>query len=210
MTTLAALVTLLQQEVPAVDGVPTTAQYNQAVKDAVMEFSKQCGLTKISSLSIVSGSATYALPANFQRMISLDALVGVDGVIIGQDGLIPLSKDFEEEWTIENGTRQITFYPTPAYSMTRYFKYKAGWVATAADYTTMGEDEARIVILKAKAIAFEKQSNAAAGSSLKYSFGAVSEDLDGGSESSAQSASDMEKAFLAACDKYNGQVAFFG
>jgi hypothetical protein len=210
MTTLAALVTLLQQEVPAVDGVPTSEQYNQAVKDAVMEFSRRCGLTKISTLSIVSGTATYSLPADFLRMISLDALVGVDGVIVGQNGLIPLSKDFEEEFIINPGTKQITFYPTPAYSMTRYFKYKGGWVATGADYTTIGEDEARIVILKAKAIAFGKQSNAAAGSSLKYSFGAVSEDLDGGSESSANSASDAEKEFLAACETYNGQHAVYG
>lgn len=206
MTTLAALVALLQSEVPAVDGVPTAAQYEQAVKDAVMEFSQQCGLTKISTLSIVSGTATYSLPADFLRLISLDALVGLDGVIVSSK-LIPISKDFEEEYTIAN--KQVTFYPTPAYSMTRYFKYKAGWVATGADYTTMGEDEARIVILKAKAIAFGKQANAQAGTSLKYSFGAVSEDLDGGSESSAQSAN-VEKEFLNACKKYNGQHAMYG
>jgi hypothetical protein len=208
MTTLAALVTLLQQEVPAVDGVPSSDQYTQAVKDAVMEFSHHCGLIKISSLSIVSGTATYSLPADFVRMITIDALVGVDGVIVGQNGLIPLSKDFEEERTIIN--KQITFYPTPGYSMTRYYKYKMAWVATAGDYTGMGEHEARIVILKAKAIAFGKQANASAGSSLKYSFGAVSEDLDGGSESSASSASDAEKEFLAACEKYNGQHAAYG
>jgi len=203
MTTLADLKTLLQSEVPAVDSVPTSAQYEQAVKDAVLDFSRRCGLTKISTLAIVSGTATYDLPADFLKMISLDALVGVDGVIVSQGGLIPLSKDFEEEWTIAN--KQITFLPTPAYSMTRYFKYKAGWVATSGDYTTLGEDEAQIVLLKAKAIALSKISNAQSGDSIKYSFGAVSEDLGGMSDSSRKDSEAVDKEYLEACRVYNGQ-----
>lgn len=207
MTTLAALVDLLESEVPAVDGIPTATQYEQAIVDAVFDFSLRCGLAKISALTIVSGTAIYSMPADFLKLITLNALVGVEGVIVASK-LIPVSKDFEEEYTIVN--KQITFYPTPGYSLTRYMKYKAAWVATAADYTTMGADEARIVILKAKAIAFGKQANASAGSSLKYSFGAVSEDLDGGSESSASSASDADKEYLDACTLYNGQHASYG
>lgn len=208
MTTLADLKTLLQSEVPAVDSVPTSSQYEQAIKDAVTDFSRRCGLAKISTLSIISGTAAYALPADFLKMILLDALVGLDGVIVSQGGLIPLSKDFEEEWTIIN--KNIMFYPTPAYSMTRYFKYKAAWVATGGDYTTLGENEAQIVILKAKATALEKISNAQSGDSIKYSFGAVSEDLSGASTSYQKDSEMADKDYLAACETYNGQYAAHG
>jgi hypothetical protein len=202
MTTLAALVALLQSEVPAVDSVPTSAQYEQAVKDAVLDFSRRCGLIKLSTLAIVSGTPTYSLPADFLKLISMDALVGIDNVIISDNGIIPISKDFQEESTIAN--KQITFHPTPAYSLTRYFKYKAGWVATAGDYTTMGEDEAQIVLLKAKAIALSKISNAQAGDSIKYSFGAVSEDLSGASTSYQKDSETSDSEYENACKTYNG------
>jgi hypothetical protein len=211
-TTLAALVALLQSEVPAVDGVPTTAQYEQAVKDAVMEFSHQCGLTTIATLSVVSGTATYSLPPNFLKLIMLESFASADGVIISATGLIPVSADWEEEYTIVN--KQITFFPTPTYSLGRDYKYKAGWAMTGTagseTYATLGEDEARIVLLKAKAIAVTKQNNATGGSPLKYSLGAVSVDNSAYVQSNASWADSLEKEFLAACDKYNGQVAMYG
>jgi len=204
MTTLAAMVADLQSEVPAVDGIPTTAQYNQAVEEAVIDFSRRCGLIKISSLSIISGTATYSLATDFLKLIALDALVGIDGVIVS-DKLIPVSKNFEEEHTIVN--KQITFYPTPQYTMTRYYKYKMQWVATAGDYTTLGEDEAQIVLLLAKSKALMKITNDQAGDNIKYSFGAVSEDLGGASDTSRKNANDAEKEYLDACKSYNGTYA---
>lgn len=208
MTTLAELVNQLISEAPVVDDVPTPDQYNQAVKDAVLDFSRRCGLAKISMLAILSGTATYDLPADFLKLISMDALVGVDGVIISNNGIIPLSKDFEETWTIIN--KQITFYPTPSYSLTRYFKYAAGWIAIADDYTTLGDEETRIVLLKAKAIALGKQVNAASGNVLKYSLGAVSVDKSSDVDSKSQRADRFDKDYLEACDGYNGRVLMAG
>jgi len=202
------MVSQLQSEIPAVDGAPTTAQYNQAVKDAVMDFSRRCGLVKIASLAIVSGTATYALATDFLKLISMDALVGMDGVIVSNNGLIPLSKDFEEEWTIVN--KQVTFYPTPAYSMTRYYKYKAAWVAVSDDYTTLGDDEVQIVLLRAKSIASGKIANAQAGDSIKYTFGAVSEDLSDSSDATRNEAQSFDTDFEEACEVYNGQYAAYG
>lgn len=204
MTTLAAMVADLQSEVPAVDGTPTTAQYNQAVEEAVIDFSRRCGLIKIGSLSIISGTATYSLATDFLKMINLDALVGIDGVIV-TDRLIPVSKDFEEEHTIVN--KQITFYPTPQYTMTRYYRYKMAWVATTGDYTTLGEDEAQIVLLLAKSKCLMKIANDQAGDNIKYSFGAVSEDLGGASDTSRKNANDAEREYLDACKAYNGTYA---
>jgi hypothetical protein len=202
------MLTELQAEVPAVDGVPTTAQYTNAIEDAVIDFSRRCGVTKISTLAIVSGTAVYSLATDFLKLINLDALVGVDGVMFTNGGLIPVSKDFEEVYTIVN--KQITFFPTPGYSMTRYYRYKSAWVATGGDYTTLGEEETQIVLLLAKSKALMKIANDQAGDSIKYSFGAVSEDLSGGSDTSRKNANDIEREYVDACERYNGSHVAYG
>lgn len=209
MTTLAALIAELQSEVPAVDGVPTTAQYTQAIKDAINDFSRRCGVAKIASISVVSGQATYDLPADFMKLISMDALAGVDGVIVSSGGLIPISRDWEETWTIIN--QDITFYPTPSYSLTRYFKYKAAWIMTGSagseTYAALGDNEKDIVMLKAKSICYDKLSNALSSSGvLKYSFGAVSEDLTGNVESYQKKIYALHGNYVQACEDYNGSV----
>jgi len=215
---LSELVAKLELDVPAEDGVPTEVQYENAVKDAIADFSEQCGLEQIGTLNVVSGTATYDLPADFLKLIRLTQLGG-EGVLFSTNSqIIPLSGGWCEKHTIRNG--KITFYPIPRYSFEREFSYKAAWIGTdieaegseAADveYETLGEREARIVLLKAKSLALTKLSNAQAGSAIKYSFGAVSEDLGGGSESTRKESDAAEKEFLAACDKYNGQHVAYG
>ena len=68
----------------------------------------------------------------------------------------------------------------------------------------MGDDEAQIVLLKAKAIALSKISNAQAGDSIKYSFGAVSEDLSGASTSYQKDSETSDSEYEKACKTYNG------
>lgn len=207
---LSELVALVEADVPAEGGVPTALQYEQAVKDAVRDFSERCGLEQIGTLNIVSGTATYDLPADFLRMIRLDTFASPDGVMNTPQGLVPLSVDFCERYTIRNG--QITFYPTPRYALTgRRFRYKAGWALTEAvdeydssAYETLGEREARIVVLKAKALASSKKANASAGAAVKYSFGAVSEDLTGLEDGYRSDIKAFEADYAEACAKYNG------
>jgi hypothetical protein len=215
---LSELVAQLELDIPAEDSVPTEVQYENAVKDAIADFSEQCGLEQIETLSIVSGTATYDLPADFLRLISLTQLGGVGVMFSAESQIIPLSGNWCERHTIRNG--RITFYPVPRYSLQRYFSYKAAWIGTdieaegseAADveYETMGEREARIVLMKAKALASTKKANAQAGSAIKYSFGAVSEDLGGVSEASVTNAESFENEYLEACKVYNGQHASYG
>lgn len=212
MTTLAVLVAELQSEVPAVNSVPTSTQYAQAVKDAVADFSRRCGIGKWAQLVIVRGTAAYALPADFLSMISLASLTGVDGVLISSTGIIPLAADFSEEYSILN--KQITFTPTPTYSMTRDYKYKAGWVLTgdtgSETYATMGDDEKQIVMIKAKGMAMQKLANSlASGGGMKYSFGAVSVDKGSGVEGLTSMMYKLHAEFIEACDKYNGAVGSF-
>ena len=212
---LSELVDRLVEDVPAEDGVPSSEQYENAVRDAVRDFSERCGLEQIATLNVVSGTATYDLPADFLRLIRLTQLGGV-GIMYGADSqIIPLSGNWCEKHTIRNG--KITFYPIPRYSLAREFSYKAAWVSTLADedyadedFETLGEREARIVLLKARSIASTKKANAQAGSAIKYSFGAVSEDLTGGVESTKATADQMESEYLEACKVYNGQHAMYG
>jgi hypothetical protein len=205
--TLANLVSELQSEVPAVNSVPTTAQYQQAIKDAALEFSRRCGQAKWAELTVVSGTPTYDLAADFLGLISLEMMVGVDGVMVSNTGLIPVSADWEEEYTIRN--KQITFTPTPTYSLTRDYKYKAGWILTGTTgsetFAEMGDDEAQIVLIKAKSLAIEKRANALASSGgMKYSLGAVSVDKGGGVDSLSKMVYTLHGDFVAACDRYNG------
>lgn len=207
MTTLSALKTILQSEVPAVDGVPTSTQYEQAIKDAVADFSRRCGRVKLAELSIVSGTATYSLAADFLDLIWLEAMVGLDGVLISDTGLIPVSADWNEEYYISNG--QITFVPTPAYTVTRDYKYKAAWVLTGGtDYATLGSREQDIVLMKAKQICLEKIKNGlAASGGMKYSFGAVSVDKSSGVEELSRQMFALHGEYAQACKDYNGSAS---
>jgi len=215
---LSDLVERLAVDVPAEDSVPSNTQYEKAVQDAIRDFSEQCGLVQISTLNIVPGTATYDLPADFLKMIALESFASADGVLISAQGLIPISANWEEQHTIRNG--QITFYPTPTFTMARELRYKAAWIGTDieaddsvaadTDYETMSEREARIVLLKAQANALEKQSNALSGQTLKYSLGAVSVDKGSTIEEKRRKADSFNDEYLAACDKYNGQVGFQG
>src|SRR5690349_1841073 len=93
MTTLAALLTELQSEVPAVSSVPTTTQYTQAIKDAVAEFSRRCGVKKNSTIAIISGTASYALPDDFLKMIEMDdPFDPKHGVMITSTGIIAFNE----------------------------------------------------------------------------------------------------------------------
>src|SRR5690349_20346010 len=160
---LADMITDLQEDVPAVDGVPSDAQYERAIKDAVAEFSRQCGLVRNTFLSIVSVTATYALPDDFLKKIEIDSPFDPEhNVMITSTGIIPFGAagEFEEELTFRNKT--LTIYPTPQYTMSRYLEYKAAWVLDESDEYPLTDDEVEIVMLKARAIAFEKINNSSA------------------------------------------------
>lgn len=213
--TLSSLVSQLQSEVPAVNSVPTTAQYTQAIKDAVFEFSRRCGVVKNTTIAVVSGTASYEMPADFLKLIEIDNPYSNEHhVIVTSTGIIPFSElsPFEEDITVINKT--LTIFPTPAYSMTRYLEYKAGWVLSGTDpnetYANMGDEEAQIVMIKAKGLALEKIANSTAGSgSQKYSLGAVSVDKSSGGGSLSAQVYKLHGLFVEECAAYNGTYGSF-
>ena len=205
---LSDLVADLQEDVPARDGVPTDEAYERMVREAVRDFSRRCGRVKRATLNIVSGTETYDLAGDFLKLIALISLTAHDGVINAPSGLIPVSADFCEDYTIDNG--QITFYPTPSYTLAREYRYKAGWVATADDYgdiyETMGEEEADIVLMKAKASALDSLWKANAGNNFKFQIGDESYDMGDTGNDLKRSKESAEAGYLQACDQYNGNT----
>jgi hypothetical protein len=154
---LTDLVTRLQADVPARDGAPSTTQYENAVKDAVRDYSRRRPMTRVTTISIVSGTATYALPDDFLFEIKLDVFEGHEGILHTSNGIVPLSSDWNERHTV-NG-RTITVTPTPNYTIDRSYRYAAGHVLDASDsYPYLTEADVAILILKAQALALRTQA----------------------------------------------------
>jgi len=164
---LADLAFRLQKAVPESNGVP--ADYEQLVRDAVNKLGEDVPLICRATLSISKGTASYALPDDFLFMIDLPCLAGSSGVIVGNNGLIPLSADYSEEYAIQGN--QVTFYPTPAYTASRDYRYAAGYVLTNDVYLRLTQNTARIALLYAQHLALMEQATPAAGKGWKYQIG---------------------------------------
>jgi hypothetical protein len=208
--TLAALVATLQEDVPAVSGVPSDAQYERAIKDAVIEFSRRCGLKKTATISVIAGTADYALPDDFLAMIEMESPYDPEHqTIVTSTGIIPfgsVATPFEEELTIRNKT--LTIVPTPTYTMDRFLEYKAGW-ALVVDSYDLTDDEAQIVMLKAKALVFDKMANANVGG-FQYSVGNMSVNKSATSDTYTKRMYELHGDFVKACDIYNGSILMGG
>jgi hypothetical protein len=195
------LMTQLQADVPTRGGVPSTAQYERAVKDAVADFSRRRPMTLITTLSIISGTASYDLPDDFLSIIKLDDFTAPDGIIHTSAGIVPLSSDWNERYTI-NG-RTITFTPTPSYTLDRTLRYTAGHVLNESDvYPYLTDEDAGILLLKAQAIALRKQALAAVtastGEIVEYAIGDERVKKSSPSERLSAAASSLEAQYLAA------------
>ncbi|HAE59359.1 MAG TPA: hypothetical protein DCG54_07595 [Anaerolineae bacterium] len=213
---LTALVAELQSKIPARNNVPSAAQYQSAVLDAVLDFSLQCAREKISELAVVAGTATYDLPADFVKIIKLySARMELDGVAITSNGLVPVNGInglSRERHTISN--RKITFYPTPTYIQTRTLRYMAGWALTgtgeSAEYADLGDAEAKIVLLKAQAEAKTLLVNAEGGGVWAYRIGDESFDKSGGVQGMIAERDARLAEYQAACRAYNGPATVYG
>lgn len=171
--TLADLVGRLQRSVPARNGVPSTDDYTQHVKDAVLQLSTDVPLVRLAELSIVNGTATYNLATDFLFLVELEGIASADGIIISDAGLIPVSALWEESYYIDGST--ITFDPVPTYTMSRNYRYGALYELSGAvdseTYARMTQNGARFALLYAEYLALAQQANAVAGDGWKYQIG---------------------------------------
>ena len=209
-TTLAELVSRLESAVAARDGVPSAEQYEQAVKDAVDDYSDRNSMRKVTTLSIVAGTAEYDLPDDFLRVIRLTAFTAQDGAVVTSAGLVPVGPQFQETFHVAGG--KIVFYPTPQYTMARDLFYAAGYVLDDDDaYQDLMRDDARIALLKAQAIALGWQVNAArAAGGWKYQIGDEMVDKSQLGAGLGQQADAKESEYLAAVKAKVGSVGMRG
>ena len=207
MTTLTELATRLAGLVPAQNGAPTTAQYQQAVRDAVADFGRRVPRTLIATISVVSGTATYDLPAGFQKVIRLDPLAGHDVQRNASGFLVPAPLGgWSERYTVSGG--QITFHPTPGYTLERTLVYAAGYPYDADDdvFTGLLAGVEDVVLLRAQATASGTLALGASGGGFSYRIGDVSVDRSAAGQSYGRMAGELESDYLAACRALVGHV----
>jgi len=226
--TLASLIARLTADVPAVSGVPSSAQYSQAVKDAVADLSRRASVPRVASLTILAGVETYALPSDFVQLIRL-AQIGVayplgasvdygvyggvpwgGGVFVTGDGLVPFSGSYREQITVAGDT--LTIYPTPTVSAARQLVYTAGdALNTAGDaYETLTEDRASIALLLAKATCLDRIGIGSGGVVKKITAGGDAVDFSDPAALARSNASGLRGEYLAAIASLNAAIGGLG
>jgi hypothetical protein len=171
---LADLVSRLEQDVPAVSGVPTSSQLADAVKDAVSTLSGQAPTFRAITLSVIKGTGTYALPADFLRLRSLAGLPRDGAVIIGSEGIIPLSGPAALPGTerVSVSGSDLVIWPTPAYTLARTLEYDAAHVLDEDErYPYLTDAQGRVALLKARANVLRLQATATARQAWTYQLG---------------------------------------
>lgn len=215
--TLASLVARLTADVPAVSGVPSASQYEQAVKDAVADLSRRASVTRVATLAVVAGTASYDLPTDFQKLIRL-AAIGVPyplessyrdygayqgGTIVTPAGLVPFSGSYREQITITGN--QLTIYPTPTSSASRQLVYAAGDALNddGDAYPTLTEDRASIALLLASATCLDRIASSPGGQASKIAGLGYTIDQGAAAASSRAQAGDLRAQYLASVASLN-------
>jgi hypothetical protein len=207
---LASMVAKLQLAVAARGGVPSSSQYQQCVEDAVADLSERKPNQKVTILSIVSGTGSYALPSDFLRPIVIEQLTSTDGVLISDAGLIPVDAEWKELYTYAGQTLTIT--PTPTYTASRRLWYAAGHVLDgSSNYPDLTAIEARAALLLAQSLALGLQANVASQTEgWKYQIGDEMVDKTGMQKGMTSQAQALEKQYLAAVEKLVGPFGVRG
>jgi hypothetical protein len=192
---LAILADRLQRAVPPRNDAP--GDYEQLCRDAVEQLSQDVPVITTATIQVVAGQATYALPADFLSIIELTGAAGGNGIIIGDNGLIPIGNGWQENCYVEGDTLRLD--PTPGYTATRTLRYAARYVATNGVYGRLSENGARVALLYGQYLALMAQATATAGDGWSYKIGDESVDKRGlGAAIQAQAA--------AALSHYNNAV----
>ena len=164
MASLISLTTQLETDVPSLNGTPSAAQYTQVVKDAVADLGRRMPQTVRVTLAVVSGTASYDLPADFVRLIRLSGPVWYGDVLITDAGIVPIAQPSgltcRETYAVRGSV--LTIHPTPEYSQDRTLWYAAGDALGDDEYATLDENRAQIALSKARAIALGLQAAKAA------------------------------------------------
>ncbi|MBN1814705.1 MAG: hypothetical protein JXA14_22890 [Anaerolineae bacterium] len=219
MKTLAEMVATLKTLVVQQNGIPSDAQYEQALKDAVNDLNARWKYKNVTTLTITAGTAAYTLPDDFYSVISFQIPYYdvQSGTIVTSAGLIPTGRPGQtvpESYTILNST--LTFVPTPQYASTRYLWYQAIHVLDDdEDYPYMDEVWAAVMMIRARSLALSVAAGTLAKMGqgvLAYRIGAVQVDKGKAIEALRKEAEDLRTEYLGAVEAAKGvhgaQAAF--
>jgi len=168
---LQTLVSLVQNLVPARDGVPDNAGYEQAVQAAVMDCNRRCPGLAFGTLALVAGVAGYALPADCLKIVRLSPADGYyAGLLVTADGLAPVSSaSILPRWTVQDG--RLVFQTAPVMNCRVDLVYQSGHVLVEGGYPHMDGETVQLVALKAQAEALMMQANRLAAEAWQYQIG---------------------------------------
>ena len=192
LTTLSAQLLAL---VPAANGQPT--DYDQVVKDAVAQFGADLPLLCSTTISVVSGTATYALPNDFAALIELEQLAIGATVNMTTGQLIAGRVDrVRERIYIEGANLRIE--PTPTYTLERTLRYAGFYELADGSYARLTQNGARVAMLYAQHLALSAQAGVAGASGWKYQIGDESVDKSKAGEALGAQASRLFEQYQVA------------
>lgn len=175
---LADMVAQLQSDVPQRGNVPSAAQYEACVEQAIANYGKRRPMLRRTEIDIQSGVAEYALPDDFWQLVYLDGWDATGGVINTSTGLVAIPDSYREDWEILG--RTLVLHPTPTYTWDdRVLKYLAVHVQSgdegAEQYAYLTLDDQEVFWSLAQALALQVIANTMAGNATDYTLHDVRE-----------------------------------
>jgi len=153
MTSLVSLVTRIEQQLPSLDGIPTSTQMVEAVMAAVTDFSRRAGRGAVTDVTLQDRVATYPLPNDFLKFIRVESA-----------GEYPMVATSFPNHLIDPSSRTMTLHPVPGTlasattpGTTWRVHYLASYVLEDGVFVGLGDTEASIVLLKALSYAIGYQ-----------------------------------------------------
>lgn len=173
-----SLIDSLTAALPARAGAPSSTQYADAIDAAVLAYSQRVPLVRTTTLAVTAGVSSYALPADFLSLVSLESaeVLGLH-VAITSAGIVPLGDAEDEVYEILGNT--LVFDDAPTYSSERTLKYNAAHVVASGTYADMQTRDREPVLLRAQADLLRMLAMREAGNAWSYKIGDESVDKKG-------------------------------
>lgn len=210
---LADLVSRLQEDVPPLSGIPSASQAQDAVQDAVSEFSGLAPVVRAITVNVVKDTSTYALPADFQRLRSFAGLPRQGSVILSSE-IIPISGPItvplDEQVTISGS--DLVIFPVPAYTLARTLTYEALHLLDeeTGAYPHLTDAQGRAILLKARANVLRLQATKAAAQARQYQLGDERISKEKLSTALLEQAKEFDRQFDAAVGRLRGETGMGG
>jgi hypothetical protein len=159
-------------------------------------------LVRTALVNIVAGTATYALPADFLRLLEFRVADAFYGVSLTGGGLVPLASDYVYRFNIIGSN--LVFDYTPTFNEVRQLRYAAMHVLTTGAYADMAPTDSDAILLKARADLLRQRAASEAINGWSYRIGDESVDKKGLSDSLFKAAAELDAQFEMAVSRASG------